>query len=81
MGVPSPIAAVIVLSVEEREQLEAWVRRPSSAQALAMRARIVLAAAEGLSNTEIAQRYRARAVDGAQVAQSVRARSSGRLIG
>jgi transposase len=54
---PSRIAAVIVLTEEEREQLEAWVRRPSSAQALAMRARIVLAAAEGLSNTEIAQRY------------------------
>jgi transposase len=53
---PSPIAAVIELTAFEREQLEAWARRPSSAQALALRARIVLAAAEGLSNTEISAR-------------------------
>lgn len=53
---PSPTAAVIELTAEEREQLEAWGRRPTSAQALALRARIVLAAAEGLNNTEIADR-------------------------
>jgi transposase len=53
---PSPIAAEVVLSVEEREQLESWARRRSSAQALALRSRIVLAAAEGLKNTEIAER-------------------------
>jgi transposase len=53
---PSPNAVSLVLSVEEREQLEAWARRRSSAQALAGRARIVLAAAEGLKNTGIAAR-------------------------
>jgi transposase len=53
---PSPVAVQIVLSAEEREQLEVWVRRRSSAQALALRSRIVLAAAEGLKNTEIAER-------------------------
>lgn len=53
---PSPTAAVIELSEEEREQLVAWARRPTSAQALALRARIILAAAEGLSNTEISDR-------------------------
>jgi transposase len=37
-------------------QLEAWTRRRTSAQALAQRSRIVLLAAEGLKNTEIAQR-------------------------
>ena len=36
-----------VLSAEERETLERWARRPKSAQALALRCRIVLAAAEG----------------------------------
>jgi transposase len=36
--------------------LEAWARRRTSAQALALRSRIVLLAAEGLSNTEIARR-------------------------
>jgi transposase len=53
---PSPIAVEVVLSDEEREQLESWARRPKSAQALAQRSRIVLAAAEGLKNTEISQR-------------------------
>ncbi len=46
----------VVLSDEERETLERWARRPKSAQALALRCRIVLAAAEGCTNTEIAAR-------------------------
>jgi transposase len=54
---PSPIAVEVVLSDAEREQLESWARRGKSAQALAQRSRIVLAAAEGLKNTEIAQRF------------------------
>ena len=53
---PTPTAVEIVLSDEERGQLESWSRRPTSAQALAERSRIVLAAAEGLKNTEIADR-------------------------
>ena len=53
---PSPTAVAVVLDDAEREELERWARRRSSAQALALRARIVLLAAEGLSNTEIAQR-------------------------
>ncbi len=46
--------AQIRLSEEERETLERWARRPKSAQALAFRCRIVLAAAEGRSNKAIA---------------------------
>src|SRR5881409_3150895 len=46
--------AKVVLSGEEREVLERWVRRPKTSQALAFRCRIVLAAAEGASSTEIA---------------------------
>jgi transposase len=53
---PSPIPAEVALVGEEREQLESWARRGKSAQALAQRSRIVLAAAEGLNNTEIARR-------------------------
>src|SRR5262245_35198260 len=53
---PNPVAAAIALDDDEREQLERWARRPKSAQALALRARIVLAADEGLKNTEIAAR-------------------------
>src|ERR1700755_211943 len=49
-------AVLIELTDDERWQLEAWARRRSSAQALALRSRIVLAAAEGLNNTEIARR-------------------------
>jgi transposase len=44
----------IALSDAERTQLEAWARRRTSAQALALRSRIVLAAAAGAKNTEIA---------------------------
>ena len=53
---PPNVAVAIVLSDQERLQLEAWTRRRTSAQALAQRSRIVLAAAEGLKNTEIAER-------------------------
>src|SRR3954462_12102510 len=52
---PDPGAVVIALSDDEREQLESWSRRRTSAQALAERSRIVLAAASGLKNTEIAE--------------------------
>ena len=55
-GVPLPRPQVITLSVDERAQLESWTRRRTSAAGLAMRSRIVLAAAEGGSNTEIAAR-------------------------
>jgi transposase len=45
----------VVLSDDEREQLQAWVRRPKSAQALALRSRIVLACEGDSSNTQIAR--------------------------
>jgi transposase len=53
---PNPVAVRIELDEDEREQLERWARRPKSAQALALRSRIVLAADQGLKNTEIAER-------------------------
>jgi transposase len=46
----------LVLSADERETLQRWARRPKSAQALALRCRIVLACAEGLSNVEVADK-------------------------
>jgi transposase-like protein len=45
-----------VLSEDERRTLENWVRRRSTAQGLALRARIVLACAEGRSNVAVAAR-------------------------
>ena len=44
----------LVLSDEERETLERWVRRQKSAQALALRCRIVLACAGGATNNDVA---------------------------
>jgi transposase/DNA-binding CsgD family transcriptional regulator/transcriptional regulator with XRE-family HTH domain len=46
----------LVLSDDERETLQRWSRRAKSAQALALRCRIVLACADGLSNVDIADR-------------------------
>jgi transposase len=46
----------IELSREERELLEGWTRRRTTANALALRSRIVLSAAGEQSNTEIARR-------------------------
>ena len=46
----------LVLSDEERETLERWARRPKSAQALALRCRIVLECAKGGTNVEVAGR-------------------------
>ena len=48
--------AEVVLSEPEREVLERWARRPKSSQALALRCRIVLAAADGEPTVEIAAR-------------------------
>jgi transposase len=48
----------LVLSDDERRTLENWVRRRTTAQGLALRARIVLACAEGSGNTAVAARLR-----------------------
>jgi DNA-binding NarL/FixJ family response regulator len=51
---PYRVLAALELSEAERGELDNWARRRKTAQALALRARIVLRAAEGLSNTAIA---------------------------
>lgn len=48
----------LMLSAEERDTLQAWVRRPKTAQALALRGRIVLACAEGKNNTAVSAALR-----------------------
>jgi len=48
--------APLRLTDEERATLERWARRPKSAQALALRCRVVLACAEGGHNTDVAAR-------------------------
>jgi transposase len=49
---------VLTLATEERDTLERWMRRPKTAQALAQRARIVLACANGQQNGTVANRER-----------------------
>lgn len=44
----------LILTDDERSQLERWARRPKTSQRLALRARIVLACGEGESNTDVA---------------------------
>jgi len=60
-GVPMSLGrplAPLTVTAEERETLLRWVQRRTTAQALAQRARLVLAAAEGKSNQEIVARLR-----------------------
>jgi transposase len=46
------------LSTEERQALEAWARRPKTSQALAMRARLILASATGTATNDVAKDQR-----------------------
>ncbi len=46
--------AELRLAGHEHEARENWVRRPKSAQALALRARMILLCASGMTNTEVA---------------------------
>ncbi|MEO9140124.1 MAG: IS630 family transposase [Jatrophihabitans sp.] len=48
--------AVLELTDSERDQLRSWARRRSSAQAVALRSRIVLGCAQGLDNKQVAAR-------------------------
>jgi len=57
MRIGRPIPELVVTQ-SERESLQSWARRPKSAQALALRARIILACAEGKTNTEVANEFR-----------------------
>ena len=51
---PYRVPTALDLSEAERTELESWSRRRKTAQALALRARIVLRSAAGLTNTSIA---------------------------
>jgi transposase len=49
------------LSADEREQLTRYARRATSAQALALRSKIVLACADGADNKSVAENLRCSA--------------------
>jgi transposase len=48
----------LVLTDDERERLERWARRPTTAQALAQRARVILGCAANETNTGVARQLR-----------------------
>lgn len=48
----------LVLTDDERQTLEQWARRPKTAQRLALRARVVLACAEGQTNRAVSRTLR-----------------------
>ena len=68
----------LVLSEDERRTLENWVKRRSTAQGLALRARIVLACAQGGSNVAVAARLGVNRKHGQQVAGAFPAGPAGR---
>lgn len=75
---PKPKA--IELTVEEHSKLLEWTRRQKTSQALALRARIVLASQEELSNVEIARQLRVtRGTVGKWRARFAKARLEGLL--
>ena len=45
----------LTITDEERSELRGWARRPKTAQAIALRARIILLCAEEWSNQDVAE--------------------------
>ena len=58
---PNPKAQVVILSEAERQGLEKLTKRHQVGQQIALRARIVLAAANGQKNKEIVEKYQVTA--------------------
>jgi putative transposase len=54
---PTPRAKVVKLSEKERDELEKLVSKHQTGQQMALRARIILAASLGETNTAIARKY------------------------
>src|SRR3989442_15790954 len=77
LGRPIP---PLQLSREARETLGRWVRRPKSAQALALRVRVILAGGQGKTNTAVApQRHWAKPTVGKWRSRFVARRPDGLL--
>ena len=68
---PIPIAQVVNLSVVEQDGLEKLIKRHQVGQQIALRARIVLAAARGQKNEEDCPDIRRYSRHGQTMAQSV----------
>ena len=57
MGAGRPLPK-LELTIEENNRLVEWARRRTTAQALGLRARIVLGCAQGATNSQVAPRQR-----------------------
>ena len=75
---PGRPVAELVLTGEERDQLTRWARRAKTSQALALRAKIVLACADGADEQAGRRGPAGRSGDGEQVAWPVRRAAAGR---
>ena len=73
-----PRLAPLVLSEAERRTLENWAKRRRTAQGLALRARIVLACADGGNNIAVAARLRRQSEHGQHVAGPFPGQAAGR---
>ncbi len=71
----------MVLTDDERRTLEQWTRRPTTAQRLALRSRMVLACAEGLTNRAVAKRLRVSSNSVCKWRERFRVRRLARLDG
>jgi len=78
IGRPTP---PVVLTAEERLTLEQWARRPTTAQGLAQRRRLVLAFASSKTNGEIAAAAGGHATTRGPLAASLRAQAAARSVG
>jgi hypothetical protein len=68
------LAPALMLRAGDRERLGELARLPSVPSGLAKRARMILLAAHGVPNAEIARKVRRVAADGDQLAGPVRPR-------
>jgi hypothetical protein len=50
----SPVLPVLVITPDDRATLERWTTRRKTAQALALRSRIILRCGDGQNNSEVA---------------------------
>ncbi len=81
MGLRGRRTARIVSSYDERETLERGARRPTTGQALALRCRIVLAAAADATNEAIAAKLASYATPVGKWAVPVRREAVRRVVG
>jgi len=75
----NPLSDIFLFDLAEREEHVKLTLRRKMVQALALRARMVLACADGADNKVVAARQRVTFADGVEMARSLRRATSGRV--